>query len=94
MIQHPLGNETAKRLICQILKAGTVSFSDHALKEMEKDALTTVDVANVLRGGVVEYSEEVARTWRYRVRTSRMTVVVAFRSEVALSVVTAWRKLR
>src|SRR3990172_6200254 len=59
-----------------------------ALNEMAKDDLTTLDAANVLRGGVVEFSEEVNRTWRYRVRTSRMTFVVAFRSEHALSVVT------
>lgn len=92
MLQHPLSNDDARRLIGQILKTGTVGFSQHALEEMEKDELTTADAANVLRGGVVEFSEEVNRTWRYRVRTPRMTFVVAFRSEHALSVVTAWRK--
>ena len=56
---------------------------------MGKDRLTTVDAANVLRGGVVEFSEEVNRTWRYRVRTQQITFVVAFRSERALVVVTA-----
>lgn len=30
-------------------------------------------------------------SWRYRVRTARMAVIVAFRSETALRVVTAWR---
>lgn len=94
MLKHPLGNEAAKRLIVQVLKTGMVTFSGHALNEMAKDELTTLDASNVLRGGVVEFSEEVNRTWRYRVRTSRMTFVVAFRSEHALSVVTAWRKHR
>lgn len=94
MLKHPLDNEAAKRLIVQVLKTGMVTFSGHALNEMAKDDLTTLDAANVLRGGVVEFSEEVNRTWRYRVRTSRMTFVVAFRSEHALSVVTAWRKHR
>ena len=61
---------------------------------MEKDSLTTVDAANVLRAGVVEFGEEVNRTWRYRVRTQRMTFVVAFRSETAAVVVTAWRNTR
>lgn len=93
-LQHPLNNEAAKRLIVQILKTGTVSLTNHALDEMAKDDLTTVDAANVLRGGVVEFCEEKDRTWRYRVRTQRMTVVVAFRSEEALTVVTAWRKAR
>jgi hypothetical protein len=31
---------------------------------MENDNLTTVDAANVLRGGVVEFSEEINGTWR------------------------------
>ena len=87
-----MDNEAARRLIGAILRTGTISFSSHALDEMERDDLTSVDAANVLRGGVVEFAEEVNRTWRYRVRTTRMTFVVAFRSETALTVVTAWRK--
>lgn len=92
MIEHPLSNTDAKRLIAEIVRNGTVGYSSHAFDEMKKDDLSTVDVLNVLRGGIVEFSEEINRTWRYRVRTVRMTVVVAFRSESVLSVVTAWRK--
>lgn len=94
MLQHPLRNEDAKRRIAEILKTGRIGFSNHALEELAKDGLSTVDVTNVLRGGIVEFSEEVKRTWRYRVRTSRMTVVAAFQSDEALTVVTAWRKTR
>lgn len=92
MLQHPLSPDAAKRAMGQILKTGSVMFSSHGLEEMAKDGLTTVDAANVLRGGGVEFAEEVNRSWRYRVRTSRMTFVVAFRSEHALVVVTAWRR--
>ena len=92
VIKHPLSNVDAKHLIGRIVRDGTVGYLNHALDEMRKDALTTADVINVLRGGVVESCEEERRTWRYRVRTARMTVVVAFRSEVYLTVVTAWRK--
>jgi hypothetical protein len=53
-----------------------------------------VDAVNVLRGGVVEPAEEERGTWRYRVRTANMTVVVAFRSKLDLVVVTAWRNKR
>jgi hypothetical protein len=59
-----------------------------------KDDLTTVDCENVLRGGVVRPGEFEHGTWRYRVETSRITVVVAFRSEGELVVVTAWRSGR
>jgi hypothetical protein len=58
---------------------------------MRKDGLTELDVVNVLRGGVVEPGEWENGSWRYRVRTQKITVVVAFDSETELSIVTAWR---
>ena len=53
--------------------------------------MTELDVINVLRGGFVEGRDFEFGGWRYRARTPRFTVVVAFRSEIALVVVTAWR---
>jgi len=91
VLREPLSNDAAKRRIVEILSRGTVSFSDHALDALRDDGLTTVDAVNVLRGGVVEFSEQQRQTWRYRVRTSQIVVVVAFRSETMLRVVTAWR---
>lgn len=61
---------------------------------MLADELTTLDCENVLRGGVVRPAEYSSGSWRYRVETARMTVVVAFRSEHELVVVTAWREER
>ena len=58
---------------------------------MEADDLKAGDCLNVLRGGWVEPAELEAGTWRYRVATQRIVVVVAFRSETVLVVVTAWR---
>ena len=91
MLTEPLDPARAKALIRKILEAGTVSFSSHALDELAADALTTVDCVNVLRGGIVEPAERERDSWRYRVRTGRISVVVTFRSETALVVVTAWR---
>jgi hypothetical protein len=87
----PLETAAAKKLIRQILAAGTVTPSGHALVEMRKDDLTLVDCVNVLRGGVVEPAEFEKGSWRYRVKTNRICVVVAFRSEQELRIVTAWR---
>ena len=53
-----------------------------------------VDCENVLRGGVVRQGEYEHGTWRYRVETNKTTVVIAFRSEQELVVVTAWRSGR
>jgi hypothetical protein len=90
-VREPLDPAAAKTLIRTILDAGVVAFSRHALEELGKDDLATVDAVNALRGGVVGTGELERGTWRYRVRTARLVVVVAFRSETELVVVTGWR---
>jgi hypothetical protein len=90
-LREPLSQPATKKLIRTILSDGMVGFTKHAREEMGKDKLVEVDVVNVLRGGAVEPGEWENGSWRYRVRTARMVAVVAFRSESALSVVTAWR---
>ena len=91
MLVEPLSPPEAKRLIREILETGSVTFSKHAEEEMAKDNLTMVDVTNVLRGGVLDPAELENGSWRHRVRTPRIAVIVAFRSETELRVVTAWR---
>ena len=93
-MDEPLASEAAKRLIRDILQSGRFIYSKHAKDEMLEDDLTTVDCENVLRGGVVRPGEYENGTWRYRVETSKITVVIAFRSEQELVVVTAWRSGR
>lgn len=90
-MNEPLSPPAARQLIRVILRNGTVSFSGHGRQEMANDGLTEIDVVNVLRGGAVEPAEWENGSWRYRVRTARMVVVIAFRSAIALVVVTAWR---
>jgi hypothetical protein len=85
---------TAHRQIRAILESGTVVWTQHARHELARDDMTTVDAENVLRAGVVEPAEWENGEWRYRVRTARMFVVVAFESETELVVVTAWRVRR
>ena len=93
-MREPLEPAAAKALIRAILDAGTVAFSRHALEELGKDDLTTVDGVNALRAGVVGPGELERGTWRYPVRTARLVVVVAFHSETELVVVTSWRVRR
>jgi hypothetical protein len=90
-MDEPLAPHTAKQLIRQILQTGRFTYKKHSRGEMLADDLTTVDCENVLRGGVVRPGEYENGTWQYRVETSRVTVVVAFRSKNELVVVTAWR---
>lgn len=91
MLEEPLSPPEARRLIREIIENGSVSFSKHAEQEMAKDNLTMVDATNVLRGGVIDPGELENGSWRYRARTARIAVIVAFRSETELRVVTAWR---
>src|SRR5262245_29145995 len=88
---EPLDTAAAKRRIRAILESGITRFSSHALDEMKQDDLSTVDCVNVLRGGVVQPPDLERGTWRYRVLTNRICVVVALRSDEELVVVTAWR---
>ena len=81
----------AQKLIRKILKEGQVSWSMHAKEELANDSLTMVDCANVLRAGVVDEPEWENGSWRYRVWTQKITVVVAFRSDTELRIVTVWR---
>jgi len=90
-MKEPLGVHEAKKLIRAILQSGRVAFSGHALEEMENDDLTTQDCVNILRAGTVEPPEFEKGSWRYRARGGWICVVVAFRSERELVVVTAWR---
>ena len=94
MLTEPLEPIEAKALIRSILANGKVAWSRHALGEMADDKhgeITRIDVVNVLRGGVVEPGEFERGSWRYRVHTIRIWVVVAFNSETELVIVTAWR---
>jgi len=93
-MDEPLAPEAAKRLIRDILKNGRFTYSKHAKDEMLDDGLTTVDCENVLRGGIVRPGEHEHGTWRYRLETNKITVVIAFRSERELVIVTAWRSGR
>jgi hypothetical protein len=94
LLGEPFDAATAKKFIRAILDSGSVVFSRHALDEMANDKhgeITRVDVVNVLRGGVVEPGEFERGSWRYRVHTIRIWVVVAFNSDSELVIVTAWR---
>lgn len=82
-MREPLDHGTARRRIVAILSGGTVSYSiPHALEELEKDGLSRLDVANVLRCGAVSVDRFERGHWRYRVETQRMCVIALSSSEV------------
>lgn len=90
-MDEPLDAKAAATRIKRVVAAGRIAVSAHGLKQIDARSILMVDCISVLRGGWVEHAEEVNGSWRYRVRTQRFCVVVAFRSEDELVVVTAWR---
>jgi hypothetical protein len=88
---EPFSPPEVKRRILAILATGNVTPSKHAEEELAKDGMTMVDVVNVVRGGIVEPAEFERGSWRYRVRTNRMYVVIAFRADDEIRIVTGWR---
>jgi len=93
MLDEPLKLTQAKSLIREILNSGEVIYSKpHAEERLRKWNLTTVDCVNVLRGGAVAEGEYENGSWRYKVYTPRICVVVRFESDNMLQIVTAWRE--
>jgi len=86
-----LSPAVASQLMRKIAKEGSIRFSQHALDQMKERSMTETDCRNLIRGGTVQEPELVKGSYRYRVTTQKMAVVVAFRSETSLVVVTAWR---
>jgi hypothetical protein len=90
---EPLTPDAATATIHRIIRDGQIAWSKHALAELAADNLTTVDAVNVMRAGAVMQAADLERgSWRYRMETRRICVVVAFRGDAELVVVTAWRK--
>jgi hypothetical protein len=81
----------ARKLLSRILREGAIAFSRHARDAMEDDDLTEPDVVNTLRCGSIAEGELVKGTWRYRLETTRMDAVVAFRGDSEAIIVTVWR---
>ncbi len=85
----------ARKILPELLNKNPnfVSFTKHSLQEMQVDYLKTGDILNVFRGGKIYEDPEFENgSYRYRVQTSKITVVIAFRSPQSVIVVTAWRK--
>ena len=88
---EPLAPDVAQRLVRHILATGAVVLSSHARERMARHHIDVKDCEHALRAGWVLAAEWQHGTWRYQVRTQRVTVVVTFRSLAELVVVTAWR---
>jgi hypothetical protein len=92
-----LNRNEARKQMAKIAEhhPANIRFSLHALFEIKKDRLTTVDIFNVIKSPaakILHEGELENGTYRYRLETKNITTVIAFDSAKSLVVVTAWRK--
>lgn len=89
-----LSSQRARKVLSEIFNSDLdlITFSRHARDQIKIRALSSVDVINVLKAGKILNDPEYENgTWRYRVESLMITVVIAFRRPNHLIVVTAWR---
>ena len=84
----------ARKVLAEIFNnsPNLVSFTKHAREKMVERDLKTGDILNVLKGGKILSEPEFENgSFRYRVQTKKITVVLAFRKPNHVVVITAWR---
>jgi hypothetical protein len=94
---HKMDRNQARKLLNQIMKkhAQNLRFSKHALKEIANDNLSIVDIINVIKSPsarILVEPELEHGSYRYRLETQNILVVLSFVSKTEAVVVTAWRK--
>ena len=90
-VREPLNPVGAKALIRRIRESGSIVLSGEARRRMREREVSAVEIDHALRAGVVDPGEYANGSWRYRVRSHQICVVVAFDSAAELVVVTTWR---
>lgn len=89
-MDEPLSNHDARRLIREILATGAVRFTRHATERMAERKISEVDVMHALKGAVTG-CDLMEGSWRYHVQGRGVVVIVLFRGNTVVVVVTTWR---
>jgi hypothetical protein len=94
MLVQPLRSGAARLLLAQILAAGSVRFTGHALRELKKDGITVERAYIVLRGGTLREAEWEHGEWRHQVQAGLDVLVLTSETEANAVVITGWRRTR
>jgi hypothetical protein len=89
-----LGTGQARKILAEIFNhvPSLVSFTRHAREQMRERDLKSGDVLNVLKAGkIMSVPDFINGSFRYRVQTNKITVVLAFKKPNHVVVITAWR---
>lgn len=93
-MNEPLNPNDARDLARAIWASGSVRFSRHARQRMADRNVSEQDIGNTILGGHCKPGKGIGfegGSWRYTLETARIAVVVAFRSETEMVIVSCWR---
>ncbi len=93
-VKSIISSGQARKVLAEILNhnPNLISFTKHARIQMKERNLKSGDVLNVLKVGKIFSDPEFENgSFRYRVQTKKMTVVVVFKNPHHVVVITAWR---
>lgn len=85
----------ARKLLSELFNhhANLISLTMHAREKMKVRNLRMGDILNVLKAGkIINFPEFENGSYRYRVKTMKLTVVIAFKKPSHVVIVTAWRE--
>ena len=89
-----LNKEQARKILSEIFNynPNLISFTKHAREQMSERDLKSGDVLNVLKAGKIFGEPEYEKgSFRYRVQTQKITLVVALKQPNHVVVLPAWR---
>jgi hypothetical protein len=85
----------ARKVLAEIFNYNPnfIAFTKHAREQMLKRNLKSGDVLNVLKAGKILSEPEFEHdSFRYRVETNKIVVVIVFKKPNHVVIVTSWRK--
>lgn len=90
-----LDKNKARKLSLELCKKSKIIFSKHSLKELINDDLDRMDAINVIMSPsakIIKSPEFENGSWRYRVETNKICVVITFTEKPSgIIVVTVFR---
>lgn len=89
---EPLGNDDAKAEALRRLNAGQVVITSHFRRAAIADGVLPASAPQMIVSGFVQLHEFVDGSWRYRFACGCFVVVVAFRGQDELRMVTLFKR--
>jgi len=93
-LRSRMGNNRVRKVLTEILKSrpNNIVITSHCKKELKNDDLIVNDLINVLHKGMIYQDPEFEHgSWRYRVETNKITVIITFEKPQKIICVTTWR---